>query len=131
VGVTLIHPEREPPAASTPNAVIIMRGNRIERAGSAAGIEIPADARIVDARGKWVVPGLIDAHVHFFQSGNLQARPDVADFTAWRPYAEEAARTTARMPVTFRSYLASGVTGAVDTGGPHANFALRERARDA
>jgi imidazolonepropionase-like amidohydrolase len=129
VGATLIHPEREPAAARTLNAVLIVRGNRIVAAGPAAAIPVPAQAQVLDARGKWVVPGLIDAHVHFFQSGNLYARPDIADFTAWRPYAEEAARTAARMPATFRSYLASGVTGAGDTGGPYANFALRARAQ--
>jgi imidazolonepropionase-like amidohydrolase len=129
VGAMLIHPEREPAAARTPDAVLVVRGNRIVGAGPAATTPVPAQAQVIDARGKWVVPGFIDAHVHFFQSGNLHARPDIADFTGWRPYADEAARTAARMPVTLRSYLASGVTGAVDTGGPRANFALREQAR--
>jgi imidazolonepropionase-like amidohydrolase len=129
VGATLIHPEREPSAASTPNAVIVVRGNRIAQAGPASTTPVPPQAQVIDARGRWVVPGLIDSHVHFFQSGNLYARPDIADFTAWRPYGREAARTAERMPVTFKTYLASGVTGAVDTGGPRANFALREQAR--
>lgn len=129
IGATLIHPEREQADARTADAVLIVRGNRIVGAGPAATTPIPAQAQVIDARGKWVVPGLVDAHVHFFQSGSLYARPDIADFTGWRPYAEEAARTAERMPVTFRSYLASGVTGAVDTGGPLANFALRARAQ--
>jgi imidazolonepropionase-like amidohydrolase len=129
VGGTLIHPEREPSAARTPNAVVVVRGNRIVEAGPASATPVPPLAQVIDARSKWVVPGLVDAHVHFFQSGSLYARPDIADFTGWRPYAQEVARTAQRMPVTFRSYLASGVTGAVDTGGPRANFALRERAR--
>jgi len=46
---------------------------------------VPKGARVVDSKGKWVVPGLIDAHVHFFQPGNLYTRPDVADFNAVMP----------------------------------------------
>jgi imidazolonepropionase-like amidohydrolase len=76
-----------------------------------------------------VIPGIIDAHVHFFQSGNLYTRPDAADFNAFRPYAEEIARNKARLPATFKVWLASGVTGVVDIGGPFWNFEVRALAQ--
>jgi imidazolonepropionase-like amidohydrolase len=80
----------------------------------------------VNARGKYVVPGLIDAHVHFFQSGNLYTRPDAADFNAVVPYAKEDQRNRARLPATFKVWLASGVTSVVDVGGPFWNFQVRD-----
>src|SRR5260221_11704726 len=76
----------------------------------------------IDGLGKWLIPGMIDGHVHFFQSGNLYTRPDVADFNAVMPYAREAARNKARLAATFKVWLASGVTGVVGGGGPVWNF---------
>jgi imidazolonepropionase-like amidohydrolase len=90
---------------------------------------VPAGARIIDGRGQWVTPGLIDGHVHFFQSGNLYTRPDVADFNRWMPYSKEVARNKARLPDTFKVWLASGVTSVVDVGGPLWNFQVRDTAR--
>src|SRR5688500_16964668 len=46
------------------HAVIIIRGAKIEALGPAADVPIPEGARVIDARDKWVVPGLIDAHDH-------------------------------------------------------------------
>jgi hypothetical protein len=66
--------------------------------------------------------------VHFFQSGNLYTRPDGADFNAVVPYADEVARNKARLDATFKVWLASGVTGVVDVGGPMWNFEVRDRA---
>src|SRR5210317_1921493 len=34
-----------------------------------AGATIPGDARIIDAKGCWIVPGLIDMHVHLREPG--------------------------------------------------------------
>ena len=45
----------------------------------------------IDCRGKFILPGYIDTHVHFFQSGDLFARPDVVDLTSVRPYKDEIA----------------------------------------
>ena len=128
VGATLIHPERELPAAVATNSTIIINGNRIERVGPAGSTPVPKDATRIDGKGKWVVPGLIDAHVHFFQSGNLYTRPDVADFNAVVPYAKEVERNKARLAATFKVWLASGVTSVVDIGGPFWNFEMRDAA---
>jgi imidazolonepropionase-like amidohydrolase len=42
----------------------VVRGGRIESVGSAAGFEVPARTTTVDVHGKWIIPGLIDAHAH-------------------------------------------------------------------
>jgi len=128
VGATLVHPERDGAEAATPDATVVVEGTRIVAAGPSRATPVPAGAQVIEARGKWIVPGLVDAHVHFFQSGNLYTRPDVADFNAWMPYAEEAARNRARLPATFKVWLASGVTSVVDIGGPFWNFEVRETA---
>src|SRR6267143_6222894 len=85
VGATVIHPDRELPSAVAPNSTLIIAGRRIESIGPASSTPVPAGATRIDGHGKWVVPGLIDSHIHFFQSGNLYTRPDVADFNAWMP----------------------------------------------
>ena len=51
-----------------------------------------SDAEIIPVEGKWMIPGLIDAHVHFFQSGGLYTRPDVIDLRKLVPYEEEQKR---------------------------------------
>src|SRR5690348_15236692 len=44
---------------------ILIRGERIEAVAAAgAALEVPADAVHIDGRGKYTIPGLIDAHVH-------------------------------------------------------------------
>jgi hypothetical protein len=129
VGATVIHPERQLPAAVERDRTVIITGNRIARIGPRAATSVPAGALRIDGKRKWVVPGLVDAHVHFFQSGNLYTRPDVADFNAVVPYRDEVARNKARLPATFKVWLASGVTSVVDIGGPFWNFEMREEAR--
>src|SRR5213592_11906 len=128
VGATVIHPDRDLPSAVAPDSTLIIAGRRIESIGPAGSTAVPAGATRIDGKGKWVVPGLIDSHVHFFQSGNLYTRPDVADFNAWMPYAKEVARNKGRLAATFRVWLASGVTSVVDIGGPFWNFEMRDAA---
>jgi imidazolonepropionase-like amidohydrolase len=48
--------------STIPNATILIEGERIAAAG--AGIPIPETAHRIDATGKYVMPGLIDMHVH-------------------------------------------------------------------
>src|SRR5467141_4048062 len=125
VGATVIHPDRDLPSAVAANSTVIIAGRRIESIGPAGSTAVPAGATRIDGHGKWVVPGLIDSHVHFFQSGNLYTRPDVADFNAWMPYAKEVERNKARLAATFKVWLASGVTSVVDIGGRFWIFELR------
>jgi imidazolonepropionase-like amidohydrolase len=108
------------------NASIVIDAGRIRDVGPRNEVRVPSNAQVVDARGKWVVPGLIDAHVHFSQSGGLYTRPDEIDLRSRRPYAKEMEWIKERLPYTFEKYLASGVTGVVDCGGPMWNFDVRE-----
>src|SRR2546422_3233302 len=125
VGATVVYPDRDLPSAVASNSTVIISGSRIEAIGPVSSTPVPAGAVRIDGKGKWVVPGLIDSHVHFFQSGNLYTRPDVADFNAWMPYAKEVERNKARLPATFKVWLASGVTGVGDIGGAFWEFQER------
>jgi imidazolonepropionase-like amidohydrolase len=49
--------------------VIIIRGNRIESVGGAAGAKIPDGAKVIDLSRSTVLPGLIDSHTHIFLQG--------------------------------------------------------------
>lgn len=109
------------------NATIVLEDDRILAAGA---IEPPADARTVDVSGKWIVPGLIDAHIHFMVSGRLYTRPSFLDLTHIVPYDEEVAFMQERVPVTLRSFLCSGVTGAISAGGPGIEYQARARAEE-
>jgi len=43
---------------------VVVSGTRITTVGPAASVAVPAGARVVDGRGKFVIPGLWDMHVH-------------------------------------------------------------------
>lgn len=110
------------------DAIVAIEGNRIARVGPSSEVTVPSGAAVVGGPDRWIVPGLIDAHVHFFQSGGLYTRPDVIDLTARVPYAKEVAAIRAAIPGTFRRYLRAGVTSVVDFGGPNWNFEVRDLA---
>src|SRR5215831_11766269 len=110
------------------NAAIVIENGKIRDIGPRGKVRIPSNVRTIDAKNKWVIPGLIDAHVHFFQSADIYTRPDVVDLRKWRPYKAELDWIYERLPITFARYLACGITGVVDVGGPMSNFDVRDLA---
>jgi hypothetical protein len=72
------------------NFTVIARGNRIVRVAPAQSVRVPADARVVDGRGKFLIPGLWDMHVHTAVIGGREL---------------------------LELYVANGVTGIRDMGG--------------
>jgi hypothetical protein len=81
------------------NQTVVIEGDRITRVAPAKEVAVPSDARVVDARGRWIVPGLIEMHVH------RGGQPDL---------------------VPFALYVANGVTSIRDMGG---NLTLLRLAR--
>jgi imidazolonepropionase-like amidohydrolase len=72
-GATLIDGTGGPPRR---NALIVVSGGRIVSVGEAtpeALASLPKGAKVIDASGKWIIPGLIDAHVHAESDGDLKA----------------------------------------------------------
>ena len=71
------------------DSVIVVEGDRIQQVGKAGEVKIPQNAQVIDARGKWIIPGLMDMHTHIAYDENLP----------------------------LELYLASGVTTIRDVGG--------------
>jgi len=46
------------------DAVVLIEGERIKQIGPRASIPVPADARVIPMDGKWLIPGLMNMHVH-------------------------------------------------------------------
>ena len=122
VGATLIDGTGRAPVA---RAVVVVEDGRIVAAGAEASVAIPLAAERIDLSGKWLLPGFIDAHVHFFQSGGAYTRPDILDLRHVRPYADEIATIQANLRATLARTLAAGITAVVDVGGPMWNFRVR------
>lgn len=92
VHVNVIDATGTPPQS---DMTVIVEGARITNVARSAGISIPKNARVIDARGKYLIPGLWDMHVHEI-------------FGAWLPKDEEV------IPLLF---VANGITGVRDMGG--------------
>lgn len=62
----------EGPDALERHAVLVQDG-RITRVAPDAGFTVPSDATVIDGRGHFVLPGLIDVHVHVWDTPELSA----------------------------------------------------------
>jgi len=124
IGATVV----DPGGIRIPDAVVLLRGERIEQVGPRSKVKIPEGAERVEAAAQFLVPGYIDAHVHFFQSGGLYTRPDAFDLRAHKPYTEDQKAIRAGLQDTFARYLRCGVTSVADVGGPMLNFEVRDLA---
>ncbi len=47
-------------------ATVLVRDGRIVAVGPARRVRVPADARRIDGRGKFLIPGLADMHTHLY-----------------------------------------------------------------
>jgi imidazolonepropionase-like amidohydrolase len=129
VGGTVIPATGAPPI---PEATVLIDGDgRITTVGPSAEVPVPDGVRTVPCWDAWITPGLVDAHIHFFQSGGVYTRPDIIDLREFRSYEDEQQGIRDRLDGTFRRTLASGVTAVVDVGGPFWNFDVRDQARAA
>ena len=124
VGATMINPAD---GKVLPNATIVINGNKIERLAMGKQ-DASTLGKQISCVGKFILPGYIDTHVHFFQSADLFTRPDGADFNSVRPYKDEVAWIKSHLDDDFARYIRSGITSVVDVGGPMWNFEVRKRA---
>ena len=103
-GGTLIDGTGADPIA---NAVLVIKGDRILDVGPASQVSIPSNvARTVDVNGLYVVPGLIDLHMHFTQQYG-------EDFGRYRD--SDAARAI-RGVLKLGQFLDGGITAVRDVG---------------
>jgi imidazolonepropionase-like amidohydrolase len=124
VGATLVDGTGAAPVA---DAVVVLRDGKIDCAGSRSACPVPDGIDTVDLQGQWITPGLIDAHVHFSQTGWADGRPDSVDVRDRHPYEKVVADLKAHPERFGRTLLCSGVTAAFDVGGYPWTIALPER----
>ena len=62
MGGTVIDGTGRPPIA---NAVVLIKGSKVESITRAGEISVPEEAHVIDVSGQYVLPGLIDMHVHY------------------------------------------------------------------
>ena len=108
-----------------PDAVVLLQGDKILAVGKKGKLKVPAEATLIDATGKWIMPGMIDGHIHFFQSGGLYTRPDGMNLSAFHPYAKDQQWIRDNKADLMRRYLACGITTVIDVGGPMSNYSMR------
>src|SRR3954471_8263922 len=97
--------------APVTNAVTLVQGDRIICAGAAGECIVPPRARVIDAHGQWLIPGLVDSHVHllFLTGGSA----------------------TEELSLDLRDLLAQGVTTVRDMGTNPAELLARVNATTA
>ena len=109
-----------------PGQSVVITNERIETIGPSKKIKDPTNAIVIDGTGKFLMPGMIDAHIHFFQSGGLYTRPDVVDLRKIMAYEKEKEFGLNNASDYMRRYLRLGITSVIDVGGPFANFTVRD-----
>jgi imidazolonepropionase-like amidohydrolase len=95
-----------------PNGTVVIRGGKIAAVG--ANVAIPQGAEIVDAKGKYVMPGVIDAASQIGIDANDQNEmsdpitPGLRAFDSYNPYGTFGAGKPG--PLRNKELLAGGVT---------------------
>jgi imidazolonepropionase-like amidohydrolase len=109
-GVTLIDGTGRAPVSGV---TVVIEGARIRDVGTT--VQVPAGARTIDGTGKFLMPGMIDAHIHL-RGGRGGSQP-----------AADQERESVR---ALHSYLYSGVTTVFDAGNrPDYIMGLRAKER--
>ena len=113
-GATLIDGTGAPPL---PDSSVIVRGNTIEAVASVGASPLPANATVIEARGKYLLPGIIDSHSHI-------DKPNGVGLTE-----EQKALVQQH---NLKAYLYSGITTAVTLAATDRDWMLEQRrlARD-
>jgi imidazolonepropionase-like amidohydrolase len=109
------------------NGTILVKQGKIIAIGDAS-VDVPAGAEIIDLQGKYITPGLVDAHVHFAQTGFVDGRPDAFDIRDSIDYTALQARLQTDPEPYYEAYLRSGVTAVYDVGGFPWSIAMQESA---
>ena len=95
---------------------VVVIGDRIVSIHKDKMYKLPPGTEVIDGTNKWLTPGFVDAHVHFFQSGGLYARPDAIDLRKYQPYDKELKFVHENMDDLLDRYIAAGITSVVDVG---------------
>ncbi len=90
------------------DSVVIVEGSKITATGTRGTVTIPSGAKVIDARGMTVMPGLFDAHVHLLIMGH-------GKYDEYFPKYRSRMRNEI-MPASAKELLMHGVTSVRDMG---------------
>lgn len=93
------------------NSVVLVEGDRIVDVGRVGTTEIPDGARVVDAEGKTVLPGLIESHAHLMIVGH-------GEYSEYFPRYEDRIMSGEILRLSAEQLVWAGVTTARDVGAP-------------
>ena len=93
-------------APAIPDGVVLMEGERIAAVGRRGEVDIPSDAQVIDATGKFITPGLIETNVHLV----LMVVPEF--YVKYEERLTEVALQGAQVALKY------GVTTVMDSWGP-------------
>ncbi len=111
--VTVVDVEKQ---QMIPNQTVVINDDLITDIQESNKIKVPKEATVIDGTGKYLLPGMTDAHIHFFQNGGLYTRPDAIDLRKLRPYDQEINYSLENMEKVLLRYLQNGITNVIDVG---------------
>ncbi len=107
-------------AAPLHHSVVIIKGNRIVAAGTQDTVKVPANAHVIDARGKTILPGLIDLHAHLALIGH-------GDYKEYFEFLGDISNLEVSRLIAARQLLRAGVTSVVDLGSTYGILETRDQ----
>ncbi len=99
-----------------PDRTVVITNGLISKIDKSNKINIPDNATIINGSKKYLIPGLVDAHIHFFQNGGVYTRPDIIDLQKYTSYRQEIELAKVDMETKLKRYLQNGITTVIDVG---------------
>lgn len=100
------------------NMCVVVENDTITAIGPANQVSIPGDAQIVDLQGKFLMPGLINMHVHFISDGKPRSAGDAGNLMSKLNNPVGRAITRMMIKKSAQTLLNSGVTTVRGAGDP-------------
>ncbi|BDD05493.1 amidohydrolase [Aureibacter tunicatorum] len=94
------------------NSTVVIKGNKIHSINEST----PKNSTIIDGKGKWLIPGLIDMHVHNLSNGSFS-----------KGYPTRGATLSFNTQNLMTPYIASGVTTVFELSGRLGHFSQRDK----
>ncbi|WP_237064865.1 amidohydrolase family protein [Microbulbifer guangxiensis] len=102
-------------APAIENAVVIIDQGKLQCVGT--DCRVPEKSEVIDLKGQYITPGLVDAHVHYAANGSFGTRA----LTSPDPEKYDLDKIQRDLKSNYwrwdRAYLCSGVTAVLDAGG--------------
>lgn len=94
-------------AAPVPDSTVLIQGKKIREVGPSTKVKIPEGAKKIDVKGRFILPGFVDLHIH-----------TTYPFNEIQYFTDSDSLATLRALHILNMYLRSGVTSVRDAGSP-------------